>query len=153
MSMEEAVAQAEDQHPITVSVIMPMYNAALWLAEALDSVLGQSLRHGVELSIFNDSSVDDSMGIIESYREKFLHRGIRLTVTDGGCVSGGDGCCRGPRGVGFAKNRAIEASCGEYLCFLDSVSASLIAVSLELIILALVCRVDRVVLCLLAGKT
>ncbi|XP_065193924.1 queuosine-tRNA galactosyltransferase-like [Sycon ciliatum] len=117
--MEQAVAQAE-QHPITVSVVMPMYNAAVWLAEALDSVLGQSLRHGVELSIFNDSSVDDSMGIIESYREKFLHRGIRLTVTDGGCVSGGDGCCRGPRGVGFAKNRAIEASCGEYLCFLDS---------------------------------
>ncbi len=51
-----------------VTVILPVYNAQLFLAKAIDSVLAQTYTH-FELLLINDGSTDDSERIILSYTD------------------------------------------------------------------------------------
>ena len=50
----------------TLSVIMPNYNHARYLPQALDAVLSQSFRP-IEIVVIDDASTDDSVEIIEHY--------------------------------------------------------------------------------------
>ncbi|XP_040312692.1 queuosine-tRNA galactosyltransferase isoform X3 [Herpailurus yagouaroundi] len=95
-----------------VSIILPVYNAELWLDECLESVLQQDFEGSMELSVFNDASKDKSMTIIEKWKVKLENSGVRVVI--GGHDS------PSPRGVGYSKNQAIAQSSGSYLCFLDS---------------------------------
>ncbi|XP_069510645.1 queuosine-tRNA galactosyltransferase [Ambystoma mexicanum] len=95
-----------------VSIIIPVRNADPWLDECLKSVLEQDFQGSLELSIFNDASEDNSLSIIEKWQPRLEERGI--TVVIGGHQSAK------PRGVGYARNQAVEQSNGRYLCFLDS---------------------------------
>lgn len=52
-----------------VSVLMPVYNAEGFLAQAIDSIIGQTYSDW-ELVIINDGSTDSSKTIIESYSDK-----------------------------------------------------------------------------------
>lgn len=88
---------------MTVSVIIPAHNAEPFLAEALESVLGQS-RQAFEIIVFNDGSTDGTADIM---------RGFEGRITG----LGGEGSARG---AAYARNRAIEAARGEYLAFLDA---------------------------------
>ena len=54
--------------PSLVSVIMPVYNAATYLREAIESVLNQTYRD-FEFIIINDGSTDNSEEIIKSYTD------------------------------------------------------------------------------------
>ncbi|XP_026557913.1 UDP-GlcNAc:betaGal beta-1,3-N-acetylglucosaminyltransferase-like protein 1 isoform X3 [Pseudonaja textilis] len=101
---------------IQVSVILPVYNAESWLDECLKSILDQDFQGSIELSIFNDSSTDNSINIIEKWKILLEEAGIRVVL--------GENYSAHPGGVGFAKNYAIDQSSGEYLCFLDSVFTS-----------------------------
>ena len=49
-----------------ISVVMPVYNGASYIEETLDSMLAQSF-HDFEVICVNDSSTDDSYGILERY--------------------------------------------------------------------------------------
>ena len=49
-----------------VSVFMPVYNAATYLPEAVESVLHQTLS-SLELIVVDDGSRDDSLSILETY--------------------------------------------------------------------------------------
>lgn len=51
-----------------ISVIMPVYNAAKFLRQSIDSVLSQTFKD-FEFLIFNDASTDDSLVIIKSYTD------------------------------------------------------------------------------------
>lgn len=51
-----------------VSVLLPVYNAQLFLAKAIESVLAQTYTH-FELLLINDGSTDDSERIILSYTD------------------------------------------------------------------------------------
>ncbi|XP_032447045.1 UDP-GlcNAc:betaGal beta-1,3-N-acetylglucosaminyltransferase-like protein 1 isoform X2 [Lynx canadensis] len=95
-----------------VSIILPVYNAELWLDECLESVLQQDFEGSMELSVFNDASKDKSMTIIEKWKVKLENSGVLVVI--GGHDS------PSPRGVGYSKNQAIAQSSGSYLCFLDS---------------------------------
>ncbi|KAM6469809.1 queuosine-tRNA galactosyltransferase isoform 3-T3 [Liasis olivaceus] len=97
---------------IQVSVILPVYNAESWLDECLKSVLDQDFQGSIELSVFNDASKDNSINIIKKWKILLEETGIRVVL--------GENYSSQPRGVGFAKNCAIDQSSGEYLCFLDS---------------------------------
>ena len=55
-----------------ISVIMPVYNAGLFLKEAIDSVLNQSFSD-FEFFIIDDASTDDSVNIIKSYVDARIH--------------------------------------------------------------------------------
>ena len=63
---------------VEVSVIVPVYNASPWLDECLASLAAQVDEQGLpfaqrtacEVSIFDDSSTDDSPKIVESWLPK-----------------------------------------------------------------------------------
>lgn len=52
-----------------VSVLMPAYNAASFIKEAVESILAQSWTN-FELLIYDDASTDDTVSIIESFNDK-----------------------------------------------------------------------------------
>lgn len=84
-----------------VSVIMPAHNAARWLSEAIDSVLGQDWPD-VELLVADDGSADGTADVAAAYGGRL--RLLRLPH----------------RGVVAARNLAIAASTGEFIAFLDA---------------------------------
>lgn len=51
-----------------VSIGLPVYNAAAYLRDAIDSILNQTYPH-FELHIFDDASTDESLDIIQSYND------------------------------------------------------------------------------------
>jgi GT2 family glycosyltransferase len=86
----------------SVSVILPVYNQAEYLAEAVESVLDQSYRD-FELIIVNDGSTDDA----ERVMQQFTDPRIRYIFQDN-------------RGLPGARNTGIRASAGQLLAFLDA---------------------------------
>ena len=89
---------------ITLSVIIPVYNAENTIRETLDSVLGQSLKE-IEVICVDDGSRDNSVAVIREY----MARDPRVSLI-----------CQQNRYAGAARNAGIEASKGEYLFFLDA---------------------------------
>ena len=88
-----------------VSVIVPVYNAARFLPEAVESVLGQSYKN-LELILVDDGSTDGSYALAKSYEER-----------DGRvCVIRNEKNC----GVAQTRNRGIAAASGDYIALLDS---------------------------------
>ena len=61
-----ASTQATRASMPTVSVLMPVYNAEPYLAEAVESILGQTFAD-FELLIVDDGSTDRSRGMLERY--------------------------------------------------------------------------------------
>jgi glycosyltransferase involved in cell wall biosynthesis len=89
---------------IKVSVIMPVYNARDFLAPAIDSVLGQTLRE-IELICIDDGSTDGSLDILKEYRANDERVRI-VTETNAGPA--------------IARNNGIRRARGEYIAFLDA---------------------------------
>ena len=87
-----------------VSVIIPAFRAANYIAEALDSVLQQSFTD-LEVIVVNDASPDT--GELEAALTRFGSRVIYLKREING-------------GPGVARNTGILAAHGEYLAFLDA---------------------------------
>lgn len=93
-----------------VSIIIPVYNGDKWIDDCLRSVETQNFNGKLEVSIFNDGSTDGTISKLEEWRETLREKSISVTL--GGHTSN-------PRGVGYAKNQAVEQSSGVYLCFQD----------------------------------
>lgn len=89
---------------ISVSVVIPIYNAEKFLNETVESVLCQSID-SLELILVNDGSVDGSAFICESYLKK--DKRIRYFTQENS-------------GVSVARNLGLSNSRGEYVYFLDS---------------------------------
>ena len=90
-----------------VSVIIPMYNAARFIPQTLESLLYQTMQD-FEVVLIDDCSTDNSATIAESYLEKF---GGRLKIIFLPKNTGKPGL---PRNVG------IQFARGEYIAFLDA---------------------------------
>lgn len=88
----------------TFSVVMPVYNQARYLEEAIASVLSQSFQDW-ELIIVNDGSSDASAQIIHRFSREDDR--IRAFYQDN-------------RGAAAARNRGIAMSRASWLCYLDS---------------------------------
>lgn len=84
---------------------MPVYNAGAYLAPAIESVLGQTLRD-LELIIVDDVSTDGSLDVARGYAAKDSRVRVMAMENNGG--------------PGIARNRGIDAARGEYLGFMDS---------------------------------
>jgi glycosyltransferase involved in cell wall biosynthesis len=84
-----------------VSIIIPCYNSALWIAEAIHSALGQSWSNK-EVIVIDDGSKDESLKVIQSFGDR-----IRWETgpNRGGCA---------------ARNRGIALARGEWVQFLDA---------------------------------
>lgn len=89
-----------------VSVIVPVYNAEVYIADTINSVLQQTYINW-ELLLVDDCSTDNSASIIQEYVEKDQRiKYLRPAQNFGGPA--------GPRNMG------IRASAGTYLAFLDA---------------------------------
>ena len=92
--------KAEATKPL-VSVVIPAYNRAWCLAEAVDSVLAQEFR-GFELIVVDDGSADNTPQLLERYGDA-----VRVLRREN-------------RGVSAARNAGIAAARGGLIAFLDS---------------------------------
>lgn len=84
-----------------VSVILPTYNRAWTLKEAVDSVLAQDYPH-IELIVIDDGSRDHTKELLAPYKEQ-------LTILT-----------QENQGVSAARNRGIKKSSGSLIALLDS---------------------------------
>lgn len=89
---------------IKVSVVMPIYNAVEYLAEAIDGVLCQTLRD-IELICVDDGSTDGSFEVIKE--KQVQDKRVRI-VTENNA------------GPSVARNKGLARARGEYVIFLDA---------------------------------
>ena len=85
----------------TVSVVIPAYNSASYLAEAVESALGQTFKD-LEILVVDDGSTDETQELMRRYGPP-----VR-------CLS------QENTGVATARNRGIDESRGRYVAFLDA---------------------------------
>lgn len=84
-----------------ISVMIPAYNAAPYLAEAIDSVFAQTHRP-LEVIVVDDGSDDGTADVARSYGER-----VRFASQARG-------------GNGAARNTAVGLASGDYFAFLDA---------------------------------
>lgn len=89
---------------IDISVIIPVYNASLYLRECIESVLNQSKKE-LEIIFVDDGSTDDSVSIIEDYMR--TDKRIILLKQEN-------------QYAGVARNKGLKIAKGKYVIFLDS---------------------------------
>lgn len=85
-----------------VTVLMPVFNGAKYLREAIDSIIAQTF-HDFEFLIINDGSTDDSVSIINSYTDSR----IRLENNESNL------------GLIATLNYGIDLARGEYVARMD----------------------------------
>lgn len=86
---------------LLVSVIIPVYNCERYVAEAIESVLGQTYKP-IEIIVVDDASTDNSAKIIEHYIPSVQY------------------AYQSHKGSGAARNHGIELAHGNFFSFLDA---------------------------------
>jgi glycosyltransferase involved in cell wall biosynthesis len=84
-----------------VSVILPTYNRAQLVCEAIESVLSQTYPY-FEIIVVDDGSTDYTSEVLEKYKDKIIY------------------IYQENKGPGDARNRGITEAKGNYIAFLDS---------------------------------
>lgn len=86
---------------VLVSIVIPCYNAELYISESIESALYQTYKN-CEVIVVNDGSTDLSLQIINSYNGRIK---IIDQANKGGCA---------------ARNRGLDFARGEFVQFLDA---------------------------------
>ena len=87
-----------------ISVIMPAYNSAKTIEKSIDSVLKQTYRDW-ELIIVDDCSKDDTLKLLEKYKDDPRIRVLKNEVNSRAAIT---------------RNNALKVARGQYVAFLDS---------------------------------
>lgn len=85
-----------------VSIIVPAYNAAPWLAETLESALAQTWRVK-EIIVVDDGSADDTLKVAREYESRGVS--VMSQVNRGACA---------------ARNLGLQKARGHYIQYLDA---------------------------------
>jgi len=85
-----------------ISIIIPCYNAELFIKETLESILSQT-EQDFEVVLVNDGSVDNTIPIIDSFNDN------RIILID-----------QVNSGVSIARNNGLKQAQGEYVVFFDA---------------------------------
>src|SRR5215218_8479223 len=94
------VGEGERAGAALVSVVIPCYNQAHFLGEAIESVLAQSYPH-LEIVVVDDGSPDHTREVAARYP------GVRYVRQEN-------------QGLAAARNTGLRHSTGDYLIFLDA---------------------------------
>jgi len=84
-----------------ISVIIPTYNCASYIPDAIDSALCQTYKN-IEIIVVDDGSTDNTAAVLKKY-------GKKITVHS-----------QENRGLSAARNTGFKISKGQFICFLDS---------------------------------
>lgn len=88
---------------IKVSVVMPVYNGAAYIKQAIDSALGQQIS--IEVLVIDDQSTDSLPEVLAGYAADGRVRWIRNEEN---------------LGVARSRNYGVANAKGEYIAFLDA---------------------------------
>lgn len=88
-----------------ISIVVAVYNAEKYLKKCIDSLLEQTYKN-TEIILVNDCSKDSSLSICNEYSSKYINV---VTINNEKNL-----------GVSATRNRGIDVSTGEYICFVDS---------------------------------
>lgn len=94
-----------DLTDIKVSVVMPTYNSAEFVAESIDAILAQT-HCNWELLITDDCSTDNTREIVAGFAQRDSR--VRLLTLEKNS------------GAGVARNNSIREATGDYIAFCDS---------------------------------
>ena len=90
-----------------ISVIVPVYNAELYLSKCIESIMNQSFWDKYELILVNDGSEDHSEDIIDEEIQKYGNdKIVKINQINGG--------------QGKARNSGLKVAKGEFVTFVDS---------------------------------
>src|SRR6186713_2753816 len=99
--------QATGRGPVTVSVVVPVWNVAPWLGECLASVDGQTIgTAALELVAVDDGSTDGSGAMLDAYATGRPWVTVLHQANSGG--------------PGAPRNAGVELARGRYVFFLDA---------------------------------
>lgn len=87
-----------------VSIIVPVFNVENYLDECLDSILNQTYKD-IEIIAINDGSTDNSLHILNTYKDKFSSMKILNQEN---------------KGQAQARNAGLEYATGDFILFIDS---------------------------------
>ena len=90
---------------VRISVIMPVFNTAIYLKKSIDSLLNQSFTD-FELICVDDNSEDNSLEILMQYQQKDSRIIIKKHEMN--------------RGAANTRNDGLKIARGEYIIFVDS---------------------------------
>ena len=93
-----------DDNKGKVSVIVPVYNVGKYLEECLNSIINQTYKN-IEIIIVNDGSTDNSLDIIEIFKNK----DNRIKVIN-----------QENKGISEARNIGLKNAVGEFVLYVDS---------------------------------
>ena len=88
-----------------ISVVIPCYNGADYLPNAVSSILKQHIK-GTEIIVVDDKSSDNTLAVAEQLKQTTEHLSIIQQVANGGPAK--------------ARNAGLRQAKGEYICFLDA---------------------------------
>lgn len=91
---------------VCVSVIVPVHNAQAYLTDCIESILNQNTSRSLELILVEDHSTDDSMLILEQYKEIFPQIKVVKPFVGGSAAR--------------ARNEGLRYAVGQYILFVDS---------------------------------
>lgn len=91
--------------PIAVSVVIPCYNYAAFVEEAVQSAFDQPVTFDTEVIVVNDGSTDTSKLVLDDLKKKYP----ALKVIH-----------QNNQGVAHARNNGIRAAKGRYIACLDA---------------------------------
>ena len=85
-----------------VSILIPAYNAQDWIADTLESAVGQTWQHK-EIIVVDDGSSDRTLAVAQ----RFASRGVKILAQRN-------------QGAAAARNTAVSHSRGDYVQWLDA---------------------------------
>jgi glycosyltransferase involved in cell wall biosynthesis len=91
---------------IEISIIVPVFNVALYLEEGLQSMIDQDFSREFEIILIDDASTDGSLEICRQFATRWPDR-FRLVESETNA------------GVSVARNRGLEQARGRYLMLVD----------------------------------
>ena len=91
------------------SVVMAVFNKQDYIAEAIDSIINQSLdfRKNIQMVIVNDKSTDNTLEILEKYQSDYPDNIVLISNEKN-------------MGPAYSRNVGLEHAEGEFINFLDS---------------------------------
>lgn len=90
-----------------ISCVIPMYNSSKTILRALESIKNQTYQGEFQIIVVDDGSYDDSVSLVEDFKNRNFDLWIDLLKKENG-------------GVSSTRNLGMKHAQGEYVAFLDS---------------------------------